>query len=106
MKTAKLTNTLQDNRFELTSNTDFGDFLSLMMDDRRTANIQHDVLKHIFERVSRLMTASFATVHAIMKTANDACRSVRNGPIATKSATNEELLMSFAHISSVWSRPS
>lgn len=32
--------------------SDFEEFLSLMKDDRRTANIDRDILKLIFDRVS------------------------------------------------------
>lgn len=42
----------QDKRFELSSSSDFEEFLSLMKDDRRTANLDRDVLKVIFDRVS------------------------------------------------------
>ena len=41
----------QDKRFDLTASSEFGEFLSLMKDDRRTANMSHDILKIIFDRV-------------------------------------------------------
>jgi pre-mRNA-processing factor 40 len=41
---------MQDKRFELTPTTDFQEFLAVMKDDRRTANIEPDVLKLIFDR--------------------------------------------------------
>lgn len=43
--------TSQDKRFEVTPKTDFQDFLAVMKEDRRTANIDRDTLKFIFERV-------------------------------------------------------
>lgn len=48
-----LTMCLQDKRFDLTASSNFGEFSSLMKDDRRTANIDDDILKLIFDRVSR-----------------------------------------------------
>lgn len=42
----------QDKRFEVTSKTDFQDFLAVMKEDRRTANVDRDILKLLFERVS------------------------------------------------------
>jgi pre-mRNA-processing factor 40 len=42
----------QDKRFELTPTSDLQEFLSIMKDDRRTANIDNDILELIFERVS------------------------------------------------------
>lgn len=45
-------NNSQDKRFELTPTSEFEEFLSLMKDDRRTANIDREILKLIFDRVS------------------------------------------------------
>lgn len=42
---------LHDKRFEVTPKTDFQDFLAVMKEDRRTANIDRDILKFIFERL-------------------------------------------------------
>lgn len=47
---------VQDKRFELTPTSDLQEFLAVMKDDRRTANIDIDILQLIFERVS---TSSF-----------------------------------------------
>lgn len=43
---------LQDKRFELSPSSDYEEFLTLMKDDRRTANLDRDILKVIFDRVS------------------------------------------------------
>ena len=43
----------QDKRFELTPTSELQEFLSLMKDDRRTANLDSDILQLIFERVSK-----------------------------------------------------
>ena len=40
-------------RFEVQQKTTFEEFLALMQNDRRTANIDRDALSLIFERVSR-----------------------------------------------------
>ena len=45
----------QDKRFDLSPTSDFEEFLSLMKDDRRTANIDRDILKLIFDRVSHAL---------------------------------------------------
>lgn len=45
--------TRQDKRFEITPKTDFQDFLSVMKEDRRTANVDREILKFIFERVGQ-----------------------------------------------------
>ncbi|KAJ3468839.1 hypothetical protein MRS44_002904 [Fusarium solani] len=42
---------LEDKRFDLTPTSDFDEFLSIMNDDRRTANIEPDILKLIFDRL-------------------------------------------------------
>ncbi len=42
----------QDKRFEVTPKTTFQEFEAVVRDDRRTANIERDVLELIFERVS------------------------------------------------------
>ncbi|KAI5465966.1 hypothetical protein BGZ63DRAFT_501560 [Mariannaea sp. PMI_226] len=42
---------IEDKRFELTPTSEFEEFLSLMKDDRRTANIDRDILKLIFDRL-------------------------------------------------------
>ncbi|KAH7170677.1 hypothetical protein EDB81DRAFT_708968 [Dactylonectria macrodidyma] len=42
---------LQDKRFELTPTSDFEEFLSIMKDDRRTANIDRNILNLIFDRL-------------------------------------------------------
>jgi pre-mRNA-processing factor 40 len=42
---------LDDKRFEIQQKTTFEEFQTLMQNDRRTANIDHDSLKLIFERV-------------------------------------------------------
>ncbi len=42
----------QDTRFEVTPKTTFQEFQSALKDDRRTANIDRDILMLIFERVS------------------------------------------------------
>ncbi|OAA37225.1 pre-mRNA-processing protein prp40 [Metarhizium rileyi] len=42
---------LEDKRFELTPTSDFQEFLSIMRDDRRTANINNDILQLIFDRL-------------------------------------------------------
>lgn len=47
---------MQDKRFELTPTSDFDEFLSLMKDDRRTANIDREILKLIFDRVRVLFS--------------------------------------------------
>ena len=43
---------VQDKRFEIQTKTTFEEFLALMQNDRRTANIDRDALSLIFERVS------------------------------------------------------
>jgi pre-mRNA-processing factor 40 len=43
----------QDKRFEVTAKTTFQEFHSVLKDDRRTANIDRDILMLIFKRVSR-----------------------------------------------------
>lgn len=42
---------MDDNRFELTPKTTFDEFLAVVKNDRRTANINRDVLTLIFERL-------------------------------------------------------
>ncbi|KPM44664.1 Pre-mRNA-processing protein prp40 [Neonectria ditissima] len=42
---------LQDKRFELTPTSDIEEFLSIMKDDRRTANIDREILNLIFDRL-------------------------------------------------------
>ncbi|GFP52490.1 pre-mRNA-processing protein prp40 [Trichoderma asperellum] len=42
---------LEDKRFDLTPTSDLEEFLSIMKDDHRTANIDHDILKLIFDRL-------------------------------------------------------
>ncbi|POS77178.1 hypothetical protein DHEL01_v204422 [Diaporthe helianthi] len=42
---------LHDKRFEVTPKTDFQDFLAVVKEDRRTADIDRDILKFIFERL-------------------------------------------------------
>ena len=44
----------QDKRFEIQQKTTFEEFLALMQNDRRTANVERDALALIFERVSSL----------------------------------------------------
>ncbi|ORY62108.1 uncharacterized protein BCR38DRAFT_458707 [Pseudomassariella vexata] len=44
---------MDDNRFELTPKTTFEEFLSVMKNDRRTANIERDILTLLFERVKK-----------------------------------------------------
>ncbi|ROW11092.1 hypothetical protein VMCG_00971 [Cytospora schulzeri] len=46
-----VTDVVYDKRFEVTPKTDFQDFLAIMKEDRRTANIDRDTLKFIFERL-------------------------------------------------------
>jgi len=43
---------LDDKRFEIQQKTTFEEFLALMQNDRRTANIDREPLSLIFERVS------------------------------------------------------
>lgn len=43
---------VKDKRFDLTPTSDLEEFLSIMKDDRRTANIDPDILKLVFDRVS------------------------------------------------------
>ncbi|KAJ8133374.1 hypothetical protein O1611_g247 [Lasiodiplodia mahajangana] len=45
------TNALQDNRFEFTPKTTFEDFTAVLKRDPRSANIDPDILKLIFERL-------------------------------------------------------
>ena len=45
---------IQDKRFEIQAKTTFEEFLAVMQTDRRTANIDRDVLSLIFERVSHV----------------------------------------------------
>jgi pre-mRNA-processing factor 40 len=47
-----ITNSSQDKRFDLTPTSDFEEFLSIMKDDRRTANTDPEILKLVFDRVS------------------------------------------------------
>ena len=49
-----LANLSKDKRFEIQQKTTFEEFLALMQNDRRTANIDRDALSLIFERVSFL----------------------------------------------------
>ncbi|KAM0507060.1 hypothetical protein ACHAP8_000686 [Fusarium lateritium] len=42
---------LEDKRFDLTPTSNFEEFLSIMKDDRRTANIDPDILKLVFDRL-------------------------------------------------------
>ncbi|CAI4216267.1 unnamed protein product [Parascedosporium putredinis] len=42
---------LDDKRFEVTQKTSFDEFLPIVKDDRRTANIDPDMLRLIFERI-------------------------------------------------------
>ncbi|KAL7901336.1 hypothetical protein HDV63DRAFT_400777 [Trichoderma sp. SZMC 28014] len=42
---------LEDKRFDLTPTSDLEEFLSIMKDDHRTANIDRDILKLIFDRL-------------------------------------------------------
>ncbi|GAP84918.1 putative FF domain-containing protein [Rosellinia necatrix] len=42
---------MDDNRFELTPKTTFEDFTAVLKRDTRSANIDHDILKLIFERL-------------------------------------------------------
>jgi pre-mRNA-processing factor 40 len=44
----------QDKQFEIQQKTTFEEFLALMQNDRRTANVERDALALIFERVSSL----------------------------------------------------
>jgi hypothetical protein len=44
----------QDKRFEIQQKTTFEEFLALMQNDRRTANIDREALSLIFERVSNI----------------------------------------------------
>ncbi|ROV91249.1 hypothetical protein VPNG_09701 [Cytospora leucostoma] len=46
-----VTDVVYDKRFEITPKTDFQDFLAVMKEDRRTANVDRDTLKFIFERL-------------------------------------------------------
>lgn len=46
----------QDKRFEVTPKTEFQDFLAVLKEDRRTANIDRDILKFIFERVRQFLS--------------------------------------------------
>ena len=41
----------QDKRYEVTTKTTFDEFLTVMVTDRRTADIDHDALKLIFDRL-------------------------------------------------------
>lgn len=45
----------QDKRFEVQQKTTFEEFLALMQNDRRTANIDRDALSLIFERVRHII---------------------------------------------------
>jgi hypothetical protein len=49
----------QDKRFEIQQKTTFEEFLALMQNDRRTANIDRDALSLIFERVSYTLILLF-----------------------------------------------
>ncbi|KAK5946973.1 U1 snRNP protein [Knufia obscura] len=42
---------LEDKRFEVSSKTDFDEFFEIMLTDRRTANLDKDILHLIFERL-------------------------------------------------------
>ena len=53
----------QDKRFEITPKATFESFLAVMKDDRRTANIDRDILALIFERVSHDTNFFFSSVH-------------------------------------------
>ena len=48
---ASLTNASQDKRFEVTSKTNFDEFLEIMLTDRRTADIDKDALRLLFDRL-------------------------------------------------------
>lgn len=50
-----ITNLIQDKRVEITPTSDLEEFMSIMKDDRRTANIDPDILKLLFDRVSHTL---------------------------------------------------
>ncbi|CAN8098792.1 unnamed protein product [Discula destructiva] len=51
-----VTDVVYDKRFEITFSTDFQDFLAVMKEDRRTANVDPDILKFMFERLQERKT--------------------------------------------------
>lgn len=53
-----ITNLIQDKRVEITPTSDLEEFMSIMKDDRRTANIDPDILKLLFDRVSHTLCSS------------------------------------------------
>ncbi|KAK0104630.1 PRP40 pre-mRNA processing factor 40 [Cadophora gregata] len=70
---------LDDKRFEIQTKTTFEEFLALMQNDRRTANIDRDALSLIFERlhekVSRRTEADNVQLERQQRRAVDALRS-------------------------------
>lgn len=50
-----ITNLAQDKRVEITPTSELEEFMSIMKDDRRTANIDPDILKLLFDRVSHIL---------------------------------------------------
>merc|ERR1711977_461370 len=70
---------LDDKRFEIQTKTTFEEFLALMQNDRRTANIDRDALSLIFERlhekVSRRNEADNVQLERQQRRAVDALRS-------------------------------
>lgn len=46
---------MQDKRFEIMPTSELEEFMSIIKDDRRTANIDPDILKLLFDRVREFL---------------------------------------------------
>ena len=82
---------LQDKRFEVTPKTTFEEFESVIKADRRTANIDHDILTLIFERVS-----NFAIFHKLRELMINISYKIARTASALKRKTNRRNVNSVA----------
>ncbi|KAI4164077.1 MAG: hypothetical protein LQ342_002313 [Letrouitia transgressa] len=96
---------LEDKRYEVTPQTSFQEFLSVMSTDRRTANIPHDTLSLIFSRLhEKVVRRSEEDKHASerhQRRAIDALRSKikhLSSPAVTTNTTWETLRDQIAHL--------
>jgi pre-mRNA-processing factor 40 len=78
----------QDKRFEVTPKTTFESFFAVMRDDRRTANIDRDILTLIFERVSKATLAVFTMLTYRIASGEEARETFRRREAVRTSTTS------------------
>ena len=111
---------VDDKHFEVTPKTTFDSFLAVMKDDRRTANIDRDVLALIFEKVGNIswrvffffcvsVTFSFICIDFLSLTPffvfSHSCKNAKRKSASTTTASSVVPSTTSACSSSAWTRP-